>query len=450
MRIPIQLSDSFTEFPMSADSSWWETVVAEFHNGAYFRPLRRGLTRAVYDASHGEFYLAFRGFQVVQVVLLLVMIARTFRVRTLAGAAVVPLGLAMVVGMHTFAGAVVEGLPINHFLTVLLCCVAAMNLAQAEPGLRVDVAAVAVSLFAMLTIESGLLVAVVLVAALAVGYRGVSRRAVGLVVGCVALYFVVRFVVIHGAAPGLGERSTGFGFKVLEPQEVVARFGANPLPLYAYNVLSAMACVLLGEPRGGVWTFLRGVAEGPLQPWQVVNVVTCVLTTWLMLLYVVRSLPRWRQRQFTPPDRFVLIFLALLPSNALFAAVYAKDVIMSVAGMFYGIAAYFVIREQVDSVSRPSAEGRSLAIAPWVMMVVVLGWSVKLVGIHQHLSGRAFAVRDEWAYYDDWERDQPQRIELGPEGEIIRKRLYEGAVLHPPHAVRMSFGALEQLFDPTQ
>ena len=43
-----------------------------------------------------------------------------------------PLGLAIVVGIHTFAGAVLEGLPVNHFLTILICCAAAVNVAQAK------------------------------------------------------------------------------------------------------------------------------------------------------------------------------------------------------------------------------------------------------------------------------------------------------------------------------
>src|SRR5262249_45214008 len=155
----------------------------------------------------------------------------------------------IVVGIHTFAGAVVEGLPVNHFLTILICCVAAVNIAQAKRTPWTDAAAVVLFLCAMLTIESGLLLWAIFVAAYAVGYRGVSRGGLVVLTVCVALYFAGRFVVIGGTPPGLNERSAGFGFSVLNPDELERRFGHNPIPFYAYNVLSAISCVLFAEPR---------------------------------------------------------------------------------------------------------------------------------------------------------------------------------------------------------
>src|SRR6185503_4802152 len=191
------------------------------------------------------------------------------------------LGIATVVGIHTFAGAVVEGLPVNHFLTILIGCAAAVNIAQAQRTLLTDIAAVALLVCAMLTIESGLLIWVIVIAAYAVGYRGISRSALIVMTVCVATYFLGRFVLIGGAAPGLNERSAGFGFSVLNPDELVRRFGGNPIPFYAYNLLSAISCVLFAEPRGGVWMFVRELLHGRPEPWQFVNVLTSVTTTVL-------------------------------------------------------------------------------------------------------------------------------------------------------------------------
>lgn len=120
LEIPVQLSDSFTEFTAIEGRSLPEIIGAEFYNGSYFRPLRRGLIKIVHDLSAGHYYLAFRGFQAVQVVVLLLLAVRMLRVRSQAGVFALPLGLAILVGLHTFAGAVVEGLPINHFLTILI------------------------------------------------------------------------------------------------------------------------------------------------------------------------------------------------------------------------------------------------------------------------------------------------------------------------------------------
>jgi hypothetical protein len=452
--IPVQLSDSFTEFTAVHGRSLPQVIVAEFYNGTYFRPFRRALIKIVYDLSGGHYYLAFRGFQALELLLLLLLVVRMLRVRSSAALATLPLGLAMLVGMHTFAGAVREGLPINHFLTILICCAAAVNVAQARRTWLTDAAAVALLAAAMLTIESGLLVCAIFVASYAVGYRGVSRGALVALTACVAIYFVGRFVIIGGTPPGLNERSAGFGFSVLNPDDLVRRFGSNPLPFYAYNIVSAIACVLLAEPRGGVWMFVREVTTGRPEPWQIVNVLTSVLTTAMILRFAASRMPAWkawfaraegdagRAPAFDDADRLVIIFLVVLPLNALFAAAYEKDVIMSPAGLFYAVAAYFVCCELLS--------GRRVAIAPAVVLLVAVGWSIRFVGMHDNLRARALSVQDEWAYYDDWARDQPNDIHLTAEEEAIRQHLYEDAVLRAPRVPQVSLGVIERFFDFTQ
>jgi hypothetical protein len=336
LAIPVQLSDSFTEFISVHGRSIWQVIGAELYNGTYFRPLRRGLIKGVYELVR---WTLLRGVPRVSGAAgpRAPAARRTDAARPFSGgAAVASLGLAIVVGIHTFAGAVVEGLPVNHFLTILICCVAAVNIAQAKRTPWTDAAAVALFLCAMLTIESGLLLWAIFVAAHVVGYRGVSRRGLVVLTFCVALYFAGRFVVIGGAPPGLNERSAGFGFSVLNPDELERRFGHNPIPFYAYNVMSAISCVLFAEPRGGVWVFLRELLGGRPEPWQFVNVLTSALTTLLIGRFAAARVGKWRAGEFDEADRFVVIFLVVLPLNALFAAGYEKDVIMSPAGLFYG------------------------------------------------------------------------------------------------------------------
>ena len=443
LAIPVQLSDSFTEFISVHGHSLSQVIAAEFYNGTYFRPFRRALIKIVYELSGGHYYAAFRGFQALQVFALLLLFARMLRVRSRAALAAVPLGIATVVGIHTFAGAVVEGLPVNHFLTILIGCAAAVNIAQAQRTLLTDIAAVALLVCAMLTIESGLLIWVIVIAAYAVGYRGISRSALIVMTVCVATYFLGRFVLIGGAAPGLNERSAGFGFSVLNPDELVRRFGGNPIPFYAYNVLSAMSCVLFAEPRGGVWMFTRELLRGRPEPWQFVNVLTSVTTTVLIARYAAARSPNWRARQFDEADRFVIIFLAVLPFNALFAGGYEKDVIMSPAGLFYGAAAYFVFRERLSGV-------KAVSMAPAIALLLAVGWSVRFVGIHDSLRARALSVREEWAYYDDWVREQPRPMPLTPEEQAIKQHLYDDAVLRAPRVPQPSLGVTERLFDFSQ
>lgn len=443
LAIPVQLSDSFTEFISVHAHPLSEVIGAEFYNGTYFRPFRRALIKIVYDLSGGHYYAAFRGFQALQVLVLLLLIVRMLRVRSAAALVSLPLGLAILVGIHTFAGAVVEGLPVNHFLTILICCAAAVNLAQAKQTVLTDAAAVALLVCAMLTIESGLLIWVIFIATYAVGYRGISRRALIVLTVCVASYFLGRFVLIGGAPPGLNERSAGFGFSVLNPDELAARFGHNPIPFYAYNVLSAISCVLFAEPRGGVWMFIRELLHGRPEPWQFVNVLTSVATTLMMARFAAVRWPNWKAGDFDEADRFVILFLAVLPLNALFAGGYEKDVIMSPAGLFYGAAAYFVFRERLSGL-------KVVPIATAVALLLAVGWSVRFIGIHESLRARALSVREEWAYYDDWVREQPRPMPLTTEEQAIKQHLYEDAVLRAPRVPQLSLGVTEQLFDFSQ
>ncbi|MBM3817476.1 MAG: hypothetical protein FJW14_00465 [Acidimicrobiia bacterium] len=448
LQIPVQLSDSFTEFTNIAGRSLLEVVSAEFQNGSYFRPLRRGLIKVVVDLSGGNYHLAFRGFQAAQVVVLLLLAVRMLRVQSRAGIVALPLALAILVGIHTFAGVVLEGFPINHFLTVLVCCAAAVNLAQARPRALVDAAAAVVLVAAMLTIESGLLVWVLFVAARAVGCRGVSRHGLIVLTACVALYFVGRFVVLGGSAPGLTERSAGFGFSALDPDELVARFGSNPAPFHLYNFVSAISCVLFAEPRGGVWAFVRNLTSGIPEAWQVVNVITSTATTLLIGRYTALRFSSWRAGAFNDADRFVVLFLVMLPANALFAAAYEKDVIMSPAGLFYAAAAYMVVREMTAAEASPRVT--PLIVAPVLVLVIAVGWTVRFVGIHDSLRARAMSVRDEWAYYDDWAREQPTDTSLDAPQAAIKQQLFEDAVLRAPRVPQLSLGAIGALFDRTQ
>lgn len=442
LAIPVQLSDSFTEFTAVHGRSLGQVIAAEFYNGTYFRPFRRALIKLVFDASAGHYYLAFRGFQALQLVVLLLLVARMLRVRSAPGLLSLPLALAVLVGIHTFAGAVREGLPINHFLTILICCAAAVNVAQATRTVTTDVAAIALLIAAALTIESGLLVWAIFMVCYAVGYRGVSRRALIAATACVGLYFVVRLVVIGGAAPGLNERSAGFGFSVLDPDELVRRFGSNPLPFYAYNVLCAISTVLFAEPRGGVWVFVRELIGGRPEPWQAVNVITSAATSVLLARFTLSRVRDWRSGNIGEADRFLILFLAILPVNALFAGGYEKDVIMSPAGLFYAAAAYFVFRELLA--------GTRMSVAPVLVLIVSVGWSVRFLGIHDSLRARALSVQDEWAYYDDWARQQPNDIQLNAEEQAIRQHLYDDAVLRAPRVPQLSLGGVDRFFDFTQ
>ena len=94
------------------------------------------------------------------------------------------------------------------------------------------------------------------------GATGVSRAGTWVQVALIGGYFALRFLVLDVGAPGLTERSSGFGFSVLDPDELLARFGGNPVLFYAYNVLSGLSSIFFAEPRSGVWAVTAAVRAG--------------------------------------------------------------------------------------------------------------------------------------------------------------------------------------------
>jgi len=409
--LPIQVTDCYGNMVKAAQGTLASLVNGEFHQVAYLRPLGWAQVRIVMDVSGGRFYEWFRGWHVGQVVLLFVLFLRLIRPRSRAGAAIVPLGLAVLFGIHTFAGAVRESFPLNMFITVLICCFAAADLAVGPPrsdddaapwrgGLWRDVAAALIFVFATFSVESGILVAVVFVSAFLVGARGVSRIGVAAQVLLVIGYLVLRFSILHIGSPGLEERTAGYGFSRLETNQLIEKFGARPLPFYAYNVASSVLSIALSEPREGMWVATRDYLRGETRLYQVVNFIASTLGSAMILRYIWRRRREWLALRFNRSDQLVFIFLGVMAANATVSYAYTKDSILSLAGAFFAVALAVATQDFIESMSRLTPVR---AIAPTLLLVVLsTAWSFRAIDAHMGLRVAAAKMRVEWAYVDSW------------------------------------------------
>jgi hypothetical protein len=400
-RMPFQFSDNLANVLVLETTSFQDLLVGQFYTHAYLRPLLWGQAKLIFDLSGGHHFAAFRLFQIAQLVLLFVLVARFLHVRSGRDLVVVPATFAILVGMHTFDGAVREAFPVNHFLTILICCLAACNLAASRPGWWKDGSAVLLLAYAALTIESGLLVWVTVLSCYLVGWRGISWRGVAGTTAFVGFYFFLRYVVLDVGTPGLIERSSGYGWSTRDPDELVRLFGANPLTFYAYNVSCSVATVLFAEPRGGVWIFTRELLNGSVPAGLVLRVATSCLTTGLVAWSIVRRARDWRGRELEHADRVLLLLPLVLVGNAVLSFGYTKDVIMSPAGVLYGVAAAIALRDVLRrSRSLDLAAG---ALVAALLLVVSSGWTVRALGLEYQLRRTAFVNRNDWALWPaDW------------------------------------------------
>ena len=395
--LTIQVSDSFGNLLAVQEPTLGQVLRDQLSQRGYLRPLLWGQIKAIYELSGGHYYLWFRGIHVLQVAALIALCVCVMRPRDALDAALVPLSLAVVVGAHTFVPMVREAFPINSFLTIAIACVAVLALAQrAQSRWYLDACAIAVLAGSTMTVESGVLVWVVSVAAYLVGMRGVSRTALIAMTVCVATYLLVRMFVLDVGSPSLAERASGFGFSILEPADLVRRFEGRASVFYLYNVVSSIATVLFAEPKGGVWRFVWELTVGVVHPWTMVSVVSSTAASVLVAWFV------WNRRavilawRLEPHDRLVIVFAVVLLANAVISFPYTKNVIMSPAGVFLGLAVYAASRAWLQ------ASHRFAAVTIVLFTVLTCGWAFRVAGNHYNLRRTAAEQRAEWVTVDRW------------------------------------------------
>lgn len=446
-RLPIQLTDGASNMISVADTGAWQVFVDKLTNEGFFRPLMWPPYRLVMDWSGGAYFLWFKAIHIAQLLVLLLLLARWLRVETGTGFVAFLFGMAVLVGGHTFPGTIREAFPINHFLLMAVCTLGAAVLAAERPRLVNDVLVVVLLAYAALTIESGLLVWVAAVWAWCLGWRGLSRWTVLALTAGVAAYFVVRFLWFHTGTPGLVERSTGFGFAPMSPEDIQRRFGDRPFLFYGYNVSGALLSLVFGEPRGGVYRFVRGFVTGPHEPWMWLN-VACATGASLLI-----GTAFWRRRAhlrtgLTHEDRVLLMLPALAAASAFFCYAYLKDVVLSVAGVFIAAAAAVAMGDAL----------RGLAVRAWrpvsvvtvaALTVLSSAWAVKFIGIHYSVWKESISIRKEWAQVDRWLERQEIVLDT-PAKRRVKEALEVDALSTDPVAPWPELPWSRDWFDETQ
>jgi hypothetical protein len=419
--MPVQASDSLGELLDAQDSpSIWSSFSGALGTTAYLRPLRIAQIKGLFDLAQGRWYwLVFRGFHALLLIAAAMLFVRALRISTTVDFAASSFALLVLVGLYTFRGLVREAFPINHFLETVVACLVALNLAQSRQSIWIDVGAALTFVAAALTLESGLLVWVVAAAAWLAGWRGISLRGIAVMTTLLIGYFAVRFMYLSTGVPALSERSAGYLLDTLEPAQLQERFGARPLLFYGYNVAASVSSVLFSEPQDGVFeAVVNWLTRRPL-PRVVIPVATSVVTTALLGWVAVRRIRR--AGAFDDTARMLIVFLFVLAGNAALSFAYAQDEIMSVAGVFYALAAFGAIREALLASSRLQPV---TAIATVLVLTMLgAGWAVRVGGVHFLLRSQAIKQQVDWVELPGrWQREHNWPEEPAAQQLILQLR----------------------------
>ena len=441
-RIPIQVSDS-VEIIETVDRA--PSVAAAFTEGLYasrtmLRPMRQVGTKLLLEVAHaaGDRYnLAFRGFHAATAALLIVLFTFVARPRDWTGVAALAFAMLVLTGLHTFGVMMREAYPINHFLLIAIYCLAVFAIAESKGGWLADVAACVLFAVASLTLESGLVIAGIALAAYVSGLRGISRRALVAMALLAAGYVILRVPVLHMIGNGVGERQTGFGMDMLNTSQLRERFGATPWLLYGYTILCSLLTVPFSQPVAGQWT--------AFQPWDPAapplfflnDIGTSLVATGIVVWYMARRRPPDGRRRWRDP--VVLVMLATLVGSAVLSYAYAKSEIMSAAGVFYALVVYFAVRELAEVLIFSVGSSFRRTIVILAVLFVSCAWAWRAMGLQYRLQRGAFEARSEWVLRMPPYNDPPvPASEARVTPKMLDEALHHGRtnpfLLWPPYA----------------
>ena len=389
--IPLSLTD-FTGYLIDSEPlSLWQLWVERLQTSYSFRPMLWVQMKAVFEHSGGAYFPAFKAYHVAHVVLTMLLCARVLRVRSAAGCVAALIVMTVILGSHTAINTLREG-PMTMPLSMAL----ALNLAAGErQAWWRDACAIALLAFAALSVELGLLLWVVYLAARLLGWQGVSWAGIAAASVVVVAYLGYRGLVLNPGAEGVEFRATGIGLMLREPDQLHEMFAGRMVLLYAHNVVVSVLTVLFSEPREGVWYVVRAAIDRDLKPWLWINLVSSTLGTICLAWYVRCRLSSWVRRQFTDGDRLVLVGLCVLAANALISFGYSRDVIMQPAGMMYALALFPALVAAFEQMGCARVVFRAVAVVG--LTVLSATWTARTVGTMHVLRETAFDKRNQWA-----------------------------------------------------
>jgi hypothetical protein len=400
LHVPFDVSDNVIPLTMLQGSSLKTLFLQTATLSGFTRPGGWATSKIIFESS-GNPYLAFRIVNVATIAGVMLLVVRLLRIDVAERWAAALLCLVAIVGIHTFHDAVRET-PLNHHLIVPLLLLAVVVLSTGTPRWWRDALVIALVAYAALLVELGLLAWLCVVGAYVLGWRGITWRAVLACTAVIAVYFVLRFSLLNVGAPGLSERSSGFGLRVLDPPELQARFGANPLPFYAYNVAAAGFSVLFSEPRAGVFRLVSQLLAGDVAVGTAINVVTSTTTTAVMIYFAASRWHQWIRRKFSDDDRLFLLAVAVLAGNAIISFPYLKDVVMNTGATFYALAMFPCVVALLAKLEQPAIPAARAGGIAALLLVLSLGWTVRGALFFVDLRASAYKFQNSWESVYDW------------------------------------------------
>jgi hypothetical protein len=150
-----------------------------------------------------------------------------------------------------------------------------------------------------------------------------------------------------------------------------------------------------------------------------IPVVTSVLTTGMIAWAAIRRIRHWGP--FDDTARNIVVFTLVLLANAVLSFAYSQDEIMSVAGVFYALAAFAAMRDVL--MAAPALRPVKAIGCAALLCAVAIGWSFRTAGVHYVLRSQAAKHQIDWVELPGrWDRGNQWPDDPAARGLVMKLR----------------------------
>ena len=384
-RLPWQFVDLYNNFYKASALSWRETISTAFGSGVEYRPLLIIGMKLAHQLV-GLRQWVFQALVVLQFAAVLGLLIWIFRPASRQRAAAACIALACVVGLHTSRVLFLIA-PLNaHSFGVVLLLVAVV-LALSPRSRAHEWAFLILTLFALLLLESGILIVAVTLVLWKMRAPGASGRAAAATVLAAVLYVAVRFGFGTQVAAST-YTETGLGFEDVSAARLGEIFMHAPWMLWLYNVVASVLTVTASEPRAGRFFFVNAILHGHVPFWMYIHVVSSVLSTAL-IWYAVRT-----SRISDPRDRFIAAAgLTIVLVGSALGFLYTRDRIAVSAGVGYAMLVYVAVATVLE---QPPMRHAGRVVAQACVAIIAVGWVLRTSEAYVQMRDAAWENYQEW------------------------------------------------------
>jgi hypothetical protein len=152
------------------------------------------------------------------------------------------------------------------------------------------------------------------------------------------------------------------------------------------------------------------------------EVASSVASTGVMIWFVRRRWPAWRQWQLDYYDRLFLVALAMIGANAAISYPYLKEVTMSTGGVYYVLALVCALRSLLDAWTGRTLSIQRASLLCGLIFLLSVSWTLRGIGFFVDLTRYSAGVQREW-------RDTPMASSAGRADSGMVARLRERMIV---------------------